>query len=81
MRYSRSIMIGAMLLAATNATLAFDQSHAGWDALLKRHVVDTQNGGSSRVDYAGFSRDQGALNGYLDGLSAVTETEPSSFQS
>ena len=70
----RSI-IAAILLAATNAALAFDQNHAAWDALLKRHVVVAQNGSSSRVDYAGFHADQSALQVYLDGLSSVTETE------
>ena len=75
MRYTVSIIIAAILLAATNAALAFDQNHAAWDALLKRHVVVAQNGSSSRVDYAGFYPDQSALNVYLDGLSSVTETE------
>jgi hypothetical protein len=64
-----------LLLAAAGAAIAFDQNHADWDALLKRHVIVAQNGGSSRVDYAGFSRDRGALNGYLDSLSAVAQTD------
>ncbi len=75
MRYSLGIVIAAILLAATKATLAFDQHHAAWDALLKRHVVVAQNGSASRVDYAGVYRDRSALDGYLDGLSSVTETE------
>jgi hypothetical protein len=75
MRYTLSIMIAAILLAATNAALAFDQNHAVWHALLKRHVVVAQNGSASRVDYAGFHADQSALQAYLDGLSSVTKTE------
>jgi hypothetical protein len=75
MRYTASIIIAAIALAASNAALAFDQNHAAWDALLQRHVVVAQNGSSSRVDYAGFHADQGALQAYLDGLSAVTQTE------
>lgn len=75
MRCKMRITIAAILLAVTNAALAFDQSHAAWDALLKRHVVVAQNGSSSHVDYAGFHADHGAFLVYLDGLSSVTETE------
>lgn len=69
------MVAAAMLLAAGNAVLAFDQQHAAWDALLQRHVALAQDGNSSRVDYAGFRADQGALQAYLDGLSAVTPAE------
>ena len=75
MKYSLSIIVAAILLATTHAALAFDQNHAAWDALLKRHVVVAQNGGSSGVDYAGFAPDQRALNAYVDGLSSVTQAE------
>jgi hypothetical protein len=75
MRYAVGIIIAAIVLAASNAALAFDQNHAAWDALLKRHVVVAQNGSSSRVDYAGFHADRSALQAYLDGLSSVTQTE------
>jgi hypothetical protein len=62
-------------VAASSAVLAFDQNHAAWDALLKRHVLVAQNGSSSRVDYAGFYADQRAFQTYLDGLSSVAEAE------
>jgi hypothetical protein len=75
MRYAVGIIIAAIVLAASNAALAFDQNHAAWDALLKRHVVVAQNGSSTRVDYAGFHADRSALQAYLDGLSSVTQTE------
>jgi hypothetical protein len=74
MKWSRCI-IAAVLLALTQVALAFDHMHAAWDALLKRDVIVAPNGNSSRVDYAGFKRDQEALNLYLDGLSAVTAAE------
>ena len=74
-RCAASIIIAAMLLAACNAAFAFDQTHAAWDALLKRHVVVAQDGSSSRVDYAGIRADQGALHAYLEGLSSVSEAE------
>src|SRR5476651_2001930 len=75
MRCAVSIIIAGILLTATETALAFDQNHAVWDTLLKRHVVVAQNGSSSLVDYAGLTRDRSALNAYLDGLSAVTDTE------
>jgi hypothetical protein len=75
MRFSRCMAIAAIWLLAAPAAHAFDQSHAAWDALLKQHVVVAQNGNSSRVDYAGLAADPRALNAYLDGLSAVAETE------
>jgi hypothetical protein len=71
----RGGIVAVLLLGASYAATAFDQSHAEWDALVKRHVVVAQTGVSSRVDYAGFARDQGALSGYLDSLSAVTPTD------
>jgi hypothetical protein len=74
MKLSRGI-IAALLLALTQAALAFDQTHAAWNELLKRDVVVTPNGNSSRVDYAAFKRDQDALTVYLDGLTAVTAAE------
>jgi hypothetical protein len=68
-------MVAAIFLAVSQAALAFDHAHAAWDALLKRHVVVAQDGGASRVDYAGFRADQGALQAYLDGLSSVSQAE------
>ena len=75
MRGGWSIVIAVMLLLGGQTACAFDQTHAGWDALLKRDVVVAPGGNSSRVDYAAFKRDQDALNLYLDGLSAVTAGE------
>jgi len=75
MQDTARILVAAILLSATNAALAFDQAHATWDALLKRHVLVARNGSSSRVDYRGFQADQGTLQAYLGGLSSVTQTE------
>jgi len=68
-------VVAALLVATAQAALAFDHAHAAWDALLKRHVAVSRDGGSSRADYAGLQRDQSALQSYLDGLSAVAPTE------
>ena len=75
MKFARSIVIAVLLLLAGGTAWAFDQSHAAWDALLKRDVVVAPNGNSSRADYAAFKRDQDALDLYLDGLAAVTAAE------
>jgi hypothetical protein len=75
MRETARMVAAIVLMAAAQAAFAFDHSHAGWNALLKQHVVIAGNGHSSRVDYAGFRRDQRALQSYLEGLSAVADGE------
>ncbi|MGE5640415.1 MAG: DUF547 domain-containing protein [Clostridia bacterium] len=71
------LILAALALAAALPTpaAAFDHSHRAWDALLRRHVVVAPDGRSSRVSYAGLALDKEALDGYLDGVSAVKEGE------
>jgi hypothetical protein len=45
----------------------FDQTHAGYDALLKRFVTD------GRVDYQGLKAETTTLDRYLDNTAGVTE--------
>ncbi len=68
------LSIGALALSsrAARAQTTFDHTHAGWDALLARHVKLAADGRSSRVDYAGFATDRAALGAYLKTLSAVS---------
>lgn len=63
------------MLMSAQVACAFDQTHRGWDELLKHAVVVAPNGNSSRVDYAALKRDDRALNAYLGELSAVTLAE------
>jgi len=66
------------LLASMTAGAAFaefDQAHAAWTALLKKHVVVLNDGRASQVRYADFARDRPALKAYLDTLSRVPEAE------
>ena len=66
----------ALLCAACAAhAQGFDQSHAAWDALLKRHVVLERDGAASRLRYAGLAREHAALRDYLESLSAVSRAE------
>jgi hypothetical protein len=53
----------------------FDQSHAAWTALLKKHVVVLEAGKASQVRYAEFAKDRAALKACLDSLSGVQEAE------
>jgi hypothetical protein len=57
------------------ALAAFDHSHAQWDTLTKKHVVWLPGGHASQFDYSGFKADRKELKSYLDGLSAVTQSE------
>ncbi len=68
----------ALILAMLWAPLgyaAFDQSHAAWDALLKRHVRLSPGGTASTVRYAGIKTEQSQLESYLESLSAVAPQE------
>jgi len=63
------------LCLALPASAAFDQSHAAWDALLKKHVTWQPGGHESKAAYAGFKQDRAALNAYLAALSGVGDAE------
>lgn len=71
----------ALLIAtlALPAAAAFDHSHAQWNALTNKHVTWLPGEHASQVDYAGFKTDRQMLKRYLDGLSAVTQSEYDSW--
>ncbi len=71
-KYLLAFLIATLPLPAFSA---FDHSHAQWDALTKKHVTWLPGGHASQVDYKGFQADRAMLKGYLDGLSAVPQTE------
>ena len=54
---------------------SFDHSHAGWTALLRKHVVVKDGGKESTLRYAAMAKDRAALKAYTDSLSAVGRTE------
>jgi len=64
-----------ILLLPGFALAAFDHSHAHWDALTKKYVVWLPGGHASQVDYGGYKADRKGLKSYLDGLSAVNQSE------
>jgi Protein of unknown function, DUF547 len=72
----RLLAIFALAAAPWGAVLAqFDHSHAGWNALVKKHVVVIDGGKASQVRYAGIAQDRAQLKAYLDSLSKVSEAE------
>lgn len=71
----RTLIAATLLLAAGAAHAAFDQTHAAWSALLKKHVVLIDGGKASRLNYAGMAQDRAALKAYLDSLSKVSPAE------
>lgn len=58
----------ALALALAH-TAEFDQTHAAFNALLKKHVRD------GWVDYAALKADPKPLNAYLDSLAALSEKD------
>jgi len=75
MRIAQLVLVFLMVSAPCVARAAFDHSHQAWNELVGRHVVVREGGNASRVRYAGFVQDRAALQGYLDALSAVKQTE------
>lgn len=61
------IFTALFFMAAVTSAAQFDQTHAGYDALLKRFVTD------GRVDYRGLKADTAALDSYLDNTAGVSE--------
>lgn len=68
---TRRLACAALLWVLATASFGADFEHAGWTALLARHVAWNAAGTASTVDYAGFRRDRDALRSYLDRLAAV----------
>jgi hypothetical protein len=69
----------ALLWLASGAAGAFDQSHAAWDAILKKHVVVLDHGRASQLRYAALMQDRAALQTYLATLSSVAESQYSGW--
>ena len=66
---------GLLSVLATSPAAAFDHRHAAWTSLLEKHVAWNRAGTASSADYAGFARERGELQRYLQALSAVTRDE------
>ena len=73
------LILAALAVSFTANAQSFDQSHAAFTALLKKHVVAINGGKSTQVKYADLKNDQAALKTYLDSLSKVPESEFNSW--
>lgn len=65
----------SLLLPCGPAWAQFDHGHAGWDALLNKHVRWLSDNKQSRVDYDGFRAERASLKKELDAMSAVTPAQ------
>ena len=71
----RVLLPTLLALLPLGALADFDQSHAAWSALLKKHVVVLDGGKASQVRYADFAHERPALKAYLETISKVPEAE------
>lgn len=62
------VALAMLVRAGDGAAQAFDQTHAAFDRVVRKHVVD------GRVDYRAMKSDSGDLNEYLASIAAVPET-------
>jgi hypothetical protein len=69
------ILALALAAAALPARAQFDQQHAAWTALLKKHVVVLDGGKASALRYAEIAKERPALKAYIDSLAKVDEAE------
>ena len=74
-QHMKRALVALILMLNAATAFAFDHSHAAWSALLKKHVVLIHGGNASQLRYSGMLDERNSLKVYLDGLSAVTETE------
>jgi len=72
-RLARALGLTLALTAGAVSAQGFDQTHAAWSALLKKHVVLISDGRASQRDYAGMAKDHAALEAYLQALSGVPQ--------
>lgn len=70
-RFFLSCAIFSLSFAFSNSALAA-HDHSAWNILLKRNVVVTGGGTSSKINYARFKTDRDQLKAYLDSTSSVS---------
>ena len=75
MKFIRTLLLALCALVSGAASAQFDHGYTAWDALVKKHVRWLPDGRQSRVDYAGFQVDRGALKQVLGTLSAMPKAE------
>jgi Protein of unknown function, DUF547 len=79
LRAGLSVAAALVLPAGGARAQSFDQSHAAWTALLKKHLVVLEGGKASQVRYAGMAQDRAALKAYLASLAGVPAATVEAF--
>ena len=69
------MVFAVMAMTASAMVAALDHTHAGWSALLKKHIVIAADGKSSTARYGEFAKDRAAVKKYIGELEAVTKAE------
>lgn len=69
----RYLMLILMLMTPCAISQTFDHSHQRFTEVLQQHVVVSDNGLKSAVDYAALADSSDALNTYLDQLASVNQ--------
>ena len=64
-----------LAMGSASAFAALDQTHSGFDALLKKHVAWNAQGTASSVNYKAFAADRAALKTVLEQYASVTKAE------
>ena len=65
----------AVNVVANTVQLAQTDLHASWESLLEQNISSINNGGSTAVDYAAFKDERAKLQGYLELLGKVSQSE------
>ena len=68
------LVISALLLLMCAPTAFGEFDHGLWDMLLSKHVVVSEDGLSTAVDYISFGTDREPLDQYLEQASGVSRT-------
>ncbi|MBT3234404.1 MAG: DUF547 domain-containing protein [Bdellovibrionales bacterium] len=76
---ARVSLLTIFLLLSIDSSIAFDHEHQPFDQLLQKIVKVRQ--GQSLVNYRQLAKDRGALESYLQTISAVTRPEFNTFSS
>ncbi|SHO52267.1 DUF547 domain-containing protein [Desulfopila aestuarii] len=68
------LLIFTLVLALAGGARA-EFNHKIWDNLLQQHVRVINGGKATQVDYRGLAKSHSILTGYLDTLSAISQTD------
>ena len=71
----RTVLLTLTLVLALAGGARAEFNHKTWDNLLQQHVKVIDSGKATQVDYRGLAKSHSILTGYLDTLSAISQTD------